>query len=144
MGVEVFYWPHFYTIAQIANLVTDFDIIIIARPQGMDAYFSGFKAGCPNSFIVYDTVDLHFLREERLKALMSDRVENELMLTSPGEVTFSEDIRNKELDYIRKADLSIVVSDYEKKLLQELVPTARIEILSNVHEVCYLRNEASQ
>jgi glycosyltransferase involved in cell wall biosynthesis len=43
--------------------------------------------------------------------------------------------RELELGLVRATDVTLVVSDTERALLRELVPPARVEVLSNVHEV---------
>jgi O-antigen biosynthesis protein len=70
--------------------------------------------------IIYDTVDLHYLRfsrEELLQKTTSHR---------------SEEIKTKELDFIKRATVTYVVSEVEEKLLKEL-QTGNVHILSNIH-----------
>ncbi len=42
--------------------------------------------------------------------------------------------RAEELALIRKADVTLVVSDVEQELLKELAPQARVIVLSNIHD----------
>lgn len=65
--------------------------------------------------IIFNTVDLYHLREERFAKLQRSAA------------LLDEAARTKrdELSIIRKADLTIVVSSYELALLQKLVPTAQ-------------------
>jgi O-antigen biosynthesis protein len=70
--------------------------------------------------IIYDTVDLHYLRfsrEEQVSQTTSHR---------------SEEIKTKELDFIKRAVITYVVSEVEEKLLKEL-QTGNVHILSNIH-----------
>ncbi len=46
-----------------------YDGFIISRPDVFEAYSPGIRAACPGAALVYDTVDVHFLREAR--AIMS-------------------------------------------------------------------------
>ena len=69
----------------------------------------------PSATLIYNTVDLHFLREEREAA-----VEQQLDV-------YSEHLKNlkkRELDYLSTADASIVISSYELELLQNILPQA--------------------
>jgi glycosyltransferase involved in cell wall biosynthesis len=43
--------------------------------------------------------------------------------------------RDEELALIRKADVTLVVSHYEQNLLTELVPDARVMVLSTIHDL---------
>ena len=74
--------------------------------------------------VVFDTVDLHFLREERLAELNNSRAAK---LAAAAR-------REEELALIRKASVTLVVSHVEQELLAQLVPEARVIILSTVHE----------
>jgi glycosyltransferase involved in cell wall biosynthesis len=44
-------------------------------------------------------------------------------------------LRELELGLVRAADLTIVVSEYEQRLLRSLVPEADVRVLSNVHQI---------
>jgi glycosyltransferase involved in cell wall biosynthesis len=43
--------------------------------------------------------------------------------------------RRRELDVIRRSDITLVVSPVERAELAKVVPDARVEVLSNIHEV---------
>jgi len=75
--------------------------------------------------LVFDTVDLHFLRVARGAAMRGDS----------AEAAWAEELRKSELDLMRTADLTLVVSEYERALLRELTPTVAVQVLSNVHPV---------
>lgn len=68
--------------------------------------------------IVFDTVDLHFLRLHRKK-------EHSLI---------SKLATRAELKCVEIADATIVVSHFEKNLLAELMPRSRVVHISNVHD----------
>ena len=74
---------------------------------------------------MFDTVDLHFLREER-EATLADNA----ALARSARAT-----RLRELQMVRSSDITLVVSPVEKELLAREAPGARIEVLSNVHGV---------
>jgi glycosyltransferase involved in cell wall biosynthesis len=73
--------------------------------------------------LLFDTVDLHFLREERAAALAGH--------TSMAQR--ARHSRRSELALIEQADTSFVVSPYERELLAQLAPSAKVELLSNIH-----------
>ncbi|MEL4308458.1 glycosyltransferase [Joostella sp. CR20] len=78
----------------------------------------------PNALRILDTEDLHFLRNERKNALKQDKdVTNDALLNS--------ELAKRELASIFRCDLSLIISETEMKLLQEVF---------NVDEklLCYL------
>ena len=77
----------------------------------------------PNARVVFDTVDLHFLREERLAAIDGGTAATISAHTK----------RAEELALIAKADVTVVVSQTEQAMLKLLAPTARVVLVSNVH-----------
>jgi len=70
----------------------------------------------PQAKIVFDTVDLHFLREER---------EGELF-GSAKVMEKAAKTRELELDVIKKVDATILRSAYEAEYLRKIVPAARL------------------
>ena len=79
----------------------------------------------PRAKVLFDTVDLHFLREQRA----AEHTGNAAMARQAAAS------RQCELALIRACDVSFVVSPIEYTMLAKEVPDARIELLSNVHEV---------
>jgi glycosyltransferase involved in cell wall biosynthesis len=77
----------------------------------------------PTVPVVFDTVDLHFLRAER---------EGELI--GVGSSRSSTAMREIELALLRACDTTLVVSPFERDLLGRLVPGADVRVLSNVHQ----------
>jgi hypothetical protein len=75
--------------------------------------------------LVFDTVDLHYLRERRGAELASD----------PALMRASERTRALELDMIARSDATLVVSDVERNLLAQDAPAARVDVLSNLHHI---------
>jgi O-antigen biosynthesis protein len=77
----------------------------------------------PKAKIIFDTVDLHFLREQRA----AEHSANKAMAKQANAS------QRRELALIRASDVTLVVSPVELKLLSQLLPDARVELLSNVH-----------
>ena len=75
--------------------------------------------------LIFDTVDLHFLRVERGAALQEDVTAQKL----------ARRFRRVELGLVKKADTTLVVSEYERSLLLEMVPATDVRVLSNIHPV---------
>lgn len=66
---------------------------------------------CPNALRILDTEDLHFLRKAR-----EDAVNNGLDFTAANLYT---ETAKRELASILRCDLSLIISEYEMKLLRE-------------------------
>ena len=87
---------------------------------------------CPNALRILDTEDLHFLRKAREEAVKNN--------ISVDKANLFTDISKRELASILRCDLSLIISEYELKLLQG---TFRIssEIL---YYLPFLINKASE
>ena len=83
------------------------------------------RAFAPKALVVFDTVDLHFLRTERQAELEGNALARAAARAK----------RDEELTLIRKADVTLVVSPFEQTLLAELAPEARVLVLSTIHEL---------
>ena len=134
-GVEVWWHPWISDpLAWLAEHGKRFDTVIVSRHYILSNYHEPLRQHAPRARIVFDTVDLHYLREQR-----------------EAELAGSEELRRgaartreKELALIRAADLTLVVSPVEKDLLSREAPGAAVEILSNVHEVYGCRKPFSE
>lgn len=78
-----------------------------------------------NALAVFDTVDLHYIREQRAAELTGNiRLQRHTMRS-----------RAKELEIIAHCDTTLVVSPAEKNILANELPDAHVELLSNIHDV---------
>lgn len=105
-GIEVI--PHRGdALAALASLPVPIDIAWVSRPDLLCKFAPQLhrRAGAK---IVYDTVDLHYLRMQRESAVT-------------GRDGGWEAMRDLELDLIRKADCSVVTSEAERDILAEFL-----------------------
>jgi len=124
-GIEVLFHPFVGSIAELlATRGHEFDVIIVSRHYIAAKHIDTVRQFAPQALLVFDTVDLHFLREERLAELEGNALGRAAARAK----------RDEELAMIRKADVTLVVSTVEQKLLHELLPESRVMILSNIHE----------
>jgi len=124
-GVEVLFHPYVRSIADL--LLTrgrEFDVIMLSRHYVAARHIDTVRRAAPHALVVFDTVDLHFLREERLAALDGAR----------GAAFSARSKRNEELALIAKADVTLVVSPVEQEVLRELAPSSRVMRVSTIHE----------
>ena len=103
----------------------DFDVIVVSRHYVMAPLLPLLREYAPQARLVFDTVDLHFLREEREAEQSGDGMRR----------LSAKRTRDGELRLIKRSDITWVVSDFEKALLAGLVPEARVEIVSTIHRV---------
>jgi GT2 family glycosyltransferase len=125
-GVEVVYNPWAGSLQRFfGERGAEFDFVMISRHYVAANYIPLLNRYCNRAKFIFDTVDLHYLREERLAEL-----ENSLSLKRSAAQT-----RRSELAVINAADATLVVSPVEKTVLEEAAPETRVHVISNVHEV---------
>lgn len=101
------------------------DTVVLSRAPIAAQYRTLIRKFAPQAKLVFDTVDLHFLRERRGAAVAGSKI-----LQRQADATLQQ-----ELGLIRDSDLCLVVSEEEQRMLAELLPGIRVELLSNIHEV---------
>jgi hypothetical protein len=99
--------------------------VILSRHTVAGQYADLVRRYAPQATLIFDTVDLHFLREQRAAELSG----NAAMIRQ------SDLSRRSELALIEQSDVTFVVSPHEQALLANEVPHARVELLSNIHEI---------
>ena len=123
MGVEVLYGA--VDIAtHVKSLGRELTLCILARPSVACQVIAQVRANAPWATLIYDTVDLHFLRERRF-----GEVNNDLGLVEASKAT-----REIELALVRAADLTFAVSPDERRVLLDEIPDAVVAIVPNIHE----------
>lgn len=133
-GIEVIYAPYVLSIEKyIKEFGIYFDLVILSRPQVAVKYIDTVKLNCTKAKIVYDTVDLAFLRESRRAKIEN----NEKVLRQ------AEKSKKIELYLAQNSDITFVVSSREKNLLLKESPELSIAVVSNIHETTKLQKPFS-
>lgn len=102
-----------------------FDVVVLSRCDFARKHIADVRLHAPQSRIIFDTVDLHYLREQR-----------EAQLTQDPEVRRKAQERQLLEDYlIKEADETWVVSPIEQQMLQENWPHKSIQLVSNIVDV---------
>jgi len=109
----------------LADSGSEFDLVIVSRHYVLAPLLEMLRKYCPQAKLVFDTVDLHFLREQRAAELAGTRSASR----AAGRT------RSEELGLIAAADATLVVSDYERRLLADLAPEAVVRVVSNIHSL---------
>jgi glycosyltransferase involved in cell wall biosynthesis len=99
--------------------------VMLCRHTVAGQYASLVRKLAPKARLLFDTVDLHFLRERRAAELSG----------SSSMARQAQTSRKSELALIEASDVTFVVSPHEQALLSTELPQAKVELLSNIHTV---------
>ncbi|RDZ26946.1 glycosyltransferase [Lysobacter silvisoli] len=126
MGVEVWTAPDLGRLpAWLREHGPRFDTVVACRHYVLSELLPLLRKHAPQARVVFDTVDLHYLRERRGAEVAGDAA-----LARVAEAT-----RKLELDVIARSDATLVVSEVERTLLTQDAPQAQVDILSNLHRI---------
>jgi GT2 family glycosyltransferase/SAM-dependent methyltransferase/glycosyltransferase involved in cell wall biosynthesis len=138
LGIEVIYGPLDPRV-ELATLGPTLGTAILCRPHPTSHWLDTVREFAPMATVVYDTVDLHWLREARRGALTSSvpyglQANNgnmDLASISPK----ARALRELELAMMRATDATMVASEREREQVERDVPGARVLVVPTVHEV---------
>ena len=126
MGVEVWYAPFAGPRPTWFRDHGDrFDAVWVSRHYVLSEMVQLIRRYAPQAKLIFDTVDLHYLRERR-----TAEVSGNAAIARTAEKT-----RQIELGLIARADTTVVVSQAEVDVLAQDAPGQPVILLSNVHEV---------
>jgi GT2 family glycosyltransferase len=125
MGVEVLYGTDLE--AALRGIGPGVSLAIVSREECARPWLKLVRRFAPQAAVVFDTVDLHWLREARRAALTAGNGAG-----LPRSVTT---LRERELSLIRAADATLVVTDDERAQVCAHVPEAQVHVVPNVHEL---------
>jgi glycosyltransferase involved in cell wall biosynthesis len=125
-GIKLVHRPYLKKVRDyLISHGSEFDVVILSRCDFARKHLADVQLHAPQSRIIFDTVDLHSLREHR-QALISIDPEAR------------EKARQKEeLEHalICQADETWVTSSVEQKLLQDRWPEKSIQLVSNIVDI---------
>ena len=123
MGVEVVYGA-IDVPAHIEALGPHLRLCMLSRPHVALQTILLVRKYAPSATLIYDTVDLHFVREMRQADLEDDDC-----IRGVARVT-----RELELALVRASDATLTVTESERDILRGHVPEARVFVLPTIHE----------
>jgi O-antigen biosynthesis protein len=102
-----------------------YDLIMLTRVHCAAKYIATIRASCGRAKVLFNTVDLHHLREER-----QAMVEKSAQLARSAEAT-------KALEYMvmEHSDATIVISEVEQHIIHQERPEVRVMTIPFVREV---------
>lgn len=102
-----------------------YDVVWVSRVDVAEKHFPDIRRYAPQAVLLFDTVDLHFLRQYRMARLTGYLPD------------LKEALRRKaqEVEIAERADCTLVVSDSERAALRQACPGLKVEVVSYPHEV---------
>jgi O-antigen biosynthesis protein len=128
LGVEVLYGVD--QEQELRRVAPSLSLALLSRPQVAARWLSLLRAHAAEATIVYDTVDLHWLREARQAAVIAGGDPRELVMTPKVKT-----MREVELGLIRASDATLVVTEAERTQVHADVPDAEVVVVPNVNPV---------
>lgn len=126
IGVETLYAPYWMTHEEVfRKLGSTFDLVLIYRVSIASRLLKLVRSHAPQAKLIFDTVDLHFLREEREAELSGD----------PERAQAAANTRKAELNVINNADATIILSSHEMEVVHKLLPKAKLYEIPIVREI---------
>lgn len=121
MGIESLYGPFVTDLSvHLAEFGSRYDAILVYRVGILWSCYNDIKKFAPQARVIYQTSDLHHIRESREAELTGDTAIAKRALVT----------KKRELELVKKCDCTIVHSLYEKEYLLGLVPDAQIEVFN--------------
>jgi O-antigen biosynthesis protein len=125
-GIEVAYGPvKFHEF--IEQYGKYYDMVILSRPRIGSYYLDLCQAFCEKAKIIYDTVDLHYLRLARQAEFEDDGLKKYYL-----DMAEKHEVLEKHL--MKEADYTFVVSEAEAKMLAS-EGVKNVTVVSNIHEI---------
>ena len=116
-GVSVTYQEYVDELSDPIRALSDrLALCFVTRVYGGGRYIERVIEWCPQARIVFNTIDLHFVRVERQHAI------------SPSKQTemIAQETRRRECRVAELSDATIVVSTAEKAILKDILPSTRV------------------
>src|SRR5438552_1884549 len=125
-GIEVVYHPYVKKLSDyLISHGSGFDAVVLSRCDFARKHIADVRLHAPQSRIIFDTVDLHFVREDSEARLTGD----------PEARRKAQEKQRLEHELIEQADETWVVSCLEQQLLQEKQPNKSIQVVSNIVDI---------
>lgn len=122
LGINCLHGSRGQRLAWLQANAARLDAAILSRHHTAGHWLPTLRRLAPRATLVFDSVDLHFLREQR-EAKANGSMAQRLL---------ARWTRRRELRLFRTADCGWVVSQVELALLAPLLPQARVQVLSNI------------
>lgn len=111
----------------------DYDFVIVCKKMQAESMIPLLRKWSASTKIVYDTVDLHFLRETRQHIIEKGNGEKIDLVNVDWTSSEIQKVAEGEVSLMRMSDATIAVSDFEQELLQQKFGIDNVVRVSNIH-----------
>ena len=126
MGVECLYHPFIDSVKGVIEARgAEFDVVMLVRGPTGRRHIDAVRAGCPRAKVIFNTVDLHFLRERRRAELETGRAQS----------NEAKAMQRIERYVMERSDMTIVISEVERDLLAVEAPDIRVRVIPLLREI---------
>ena len=126
LGVECLYQPYIESLQHhLQKYGNYYDLVLLQRAHQTAENISDVKLMCSNAKLVFNTVDLHYLREQR-----QAEIEQSSLLSAQAEET-----KSLEIGLMKKCHATIVINEVEHFLLKEELPDIHLYTIPYIREV---------
>lgn len=126
LGAECVYFPPYRSLEHyLEENASLFDMAIVCREPIAKSTFETVRKHLPKAHIVFYTVDLHYLRTQRHAQLTGD----------PAIAAEAAVVKASELSLMRRSDVTILLSEFERDLVAREAPGVRTAILPLIREI---------
>jgi GT2 family glycosyltransferase/SAM-dependent methyltransferase len=133
LGIEVIYGQVDIR-AELSDMGTALTAAILSRPHTAGRWLDTVREFAPSALAIYDTVDLHWMRETRRFALdAGTRAAQNGRISAQGPKAMA--LRELELAMVRASDITVTVTEEERGHVLADVPDARVTIVPMIHEI---------
>ncbi|WP_425106595.1 glycosyltransferase [Ancylobacter sp.] len=102
-----------------------FDLFFLSRVHAGGQFYETVRAHAPDARILFNSVDLHYVREGREGCLEGNK----------SKIDAARATRERELHLVRHADATLVVSEEELTLLRKEAPEARVHAFPLIRDI---------
>lgn len=132
-GVECWYAPYVRSVGEHLKAHGRlYDVAMLSRADVAEKNLAAVRQYCPEAKVLFDTVDLHFLREEREARLHNDPLRRQAARLR----------KNQELGLARQVDMTLLVSTAELEIFRREAPDVRVALLPTIQELPALPGSA--
>ncbi|MBB4650818.1 glycosyltransferase involved in cell wall biosynthesis [Aminobacter niigataensis] len=126
MGVNCICAPAYWSVEEFLRAHGGrIDVAFLSRVYCGGRIIEEVRRNCGDAKIVFNTVDLHHIREEREARMRGDR----------KAINRAQGTRERELAVARLADVTIVVSHEERRLLNQVIPGTPVSVVPLIRGV---------
>jgi GT2 family glycosyltransferase len=126
IGVECLYQPYTASLGiHLEQYGAYYDLVMLERVHHAAQHIGTVRRCCPNARVIFNTVDLHFFREER-----QAQVEQSAELAKQAR-------RTKALEYavMRQSDATIVISESERDIVRREWPDIQVVAIPYARDI---------